>query len=238
MSTKVNTATVRGAVRLSVAMVVGLAAMAVPASLSDRERRIRPAEQEMGACLAAGCPDALHERQVSRLENHLFVRMPGLDPALHEDLARAILAEAEAVRLDPLLVLAVIEVESGYDPLAISSAGALGLMQLLPGTLQREAEQLGTGGADPRDPVANVRAGVRYLRRCLDSYREQDFALMAYNAGPNRLYGWIQSGAVIPAEVSGYARRVQGEYRRLQRAIPDESGPRFATARARADARP
>jgi hypothetical protein len=230
MSTRVTGTTVRGAVRLGLATLIGVAAWAAPTSLADRERRIRPAEQEMGACLAAGCPEALHERQVSRLEDHLFARMPGLDPALHEDLARAILGEAEAARIDPLLVLAVIEVESGYDPSAVSAAGALGLMQLLPGTLQREAEALGTTAMDPRDPVANVRAGVRYLRRCLDSYPDQKVALMAYNAGPNRLYGWIQAGGVVPAEVSAYASRVLAEHRRLGRLIPDESGPRFADA--------
>jgi hypothetical protein len=227
----VTSATVRGAVRLGLVTLIGAATLAAPTELFDRERVVRPAEQEMGACLAAGCPDALHELQVSRLEDHLFVRMPGLDPALHEDLARAILGEAEAARVDPLLVLAVIEVESGYDPSAVSTAGALGLMQLLPGTLQREAEELGTAASDPRDPVANVRAGVRYLRRCLDSYPDQKVALMAYNAGPNRLYGWIQAGGVVPAEVTGYARRVQAAHRRLLRAIPDESGPRFADAR-------
>jgi hypothetical protein len=231
MSNRVTRATVRGAVRLGLATLVGVASLATPASLYDRERRIRPVEQEMGACLAAGCPDALHQRQVARLEDHLFARMPGLDPALHEDLARAILDEAEAARVDPLLVLAVIEVESGYDPSAISPAGALGLMQLLPGTLQREAEALGTSASDPRDPVANVRAGIRYLRRCVDSYPDQDLALMAYNAGPNRLYAWIQAGGVVPGEVTGYARRVLAEHRRLRRVIPDESGPRFADAR-------
>jgi soluble lytic murein transglycosylase-like protein len=168
---------------------------------------------------------------VARLEDHLFARMPGLDPALHEDLARAILAEAGAARLDPLLVLAVIEVESRFDPSAVSASGALGLMQLLPATLQREAGELGTAASDPRDPVANVRAGVRYLRRCLDSYPDKELALMAYNAGPNRLYGWIQAGGAVPAEVAGYARRVLAEFRRLRRAIPDEPGPRLADAR-------
>ncbi len=231
MATSVTGATVRGAVRLGLVTFLGAAALTVPTKLSDRERIIRPAEQEMGACLAAGCPDALRERQVARLEDHLFARMPGLDPALHEDLARTILAEAEAARLDPLLVLAVIEVESGYDPSAVSTAGALGLMQLLPGTLQREVERHGLGSSDPYDPVANVRAGVRYLRRCLDSYPDHELALMAYNAGPNRLYAWIQAGTV-PAEVLGYARRVLAEQRRLRRTIPEESGPRFASARA------
>lgn len=221
---------VRAAFGLGLAAVVGAAMLTVPSGLSDPERKIRPAEQEMGACLAAGCPDALRELRVAQFEDHLFTRMPGLDPALHEDLARTILAEAEAVRLDPRLVLAVIEVESGYDPSVVSSAGAIGLMQLLPGTLQREAAGLGMDARDPHDPVANVRAGVRYLRRCLDSYPDRDVALMAYNAGPNRLYAWIQAGNV-PPEVVGYATRVLEEYRRLQLAIPGEPGPRFAASR-------
>jgi hypothetical protein len=220
-------ATVRGAILLGLAGIIGTAALTVPTTLSDPERTIRPAEPELGACLAAGCPDALRERQVARLEDHLFARMPGLDPALHEDLARAILTEAEAVRLDPLLVLAVIEVESGYDPSAVSAAGALGLMQLLPGTLQRETAGLGLADSDPHDPVANVRAGVRYLRRCLDSYPDREVALMAYNAGPNRLYAWIRAGTV-PAEVVAYAERVLAEHRRLRLALPEEIGPRFA----------
>jgi soluble lytic murein transglycosylase-like protein len=223
-------ATVRGAVRFGMAAALGAVALASPARLSDRDRKIRPAEQEMGACLSAGCPEAVRERQVARLEDHLFARMPGLDPALHEDLARAILVEAESSRLDPLLVLAVIQVESGFDPTAVSAAGAVGLMQLLPATLQREAGELGLGDSDPLDPVANVRAGVRYLRRCLDSYPDPELALMAYNAGPNRLYGWIQAGGQVPAEVSAYARRVQAEHLRLRRLLPGEPGPRFADA--------
>jgi hypothetical protein len=231
MSDRVTSSTVKGAVRLSLVTFVGTAVWAVPVTLADRERRIRPAEPELGGCLAAVCPDPERERRVARLEDHLFARMPGLDQALHEDLARAIVVEAEVARLDPLLVLAVIEVESRFDAAAVSTAGALGLMQLLPGTLQREAAELGNVDRDPRDPVANVRAGVRYLRRCLDSYPDTDVALMAYNAGPNRLYGWIQAGGAVPAQVTGYARRVQAEHRRLLLAIPEESGPRFADAR-------
>jgi soluble lytic murein transglycosylase-like protein len=83
---------------------------------------------------------------------------------------------------------------------------------------------------DPQDPVANVRAGVHYLRRCLDSYPALDVALMAYNAGPNRLYGWIQEGDV-PGEVVGYARRVMAAEHRLRRSFAEEAGPRLADAR-------
>jgi hypothetical protein len=220
-------AAARGAFVLGVAGFIGSAALTVPSRLADPRREIRPAEPELGACLATGCPDAVRERQVALLEDFLFARMPGLDPALHEDLARAILSESEAARLDPLLALAVIEVESGYDPSAVSAAGALGLMQLLPGTMKREVAGLGPEHRDPQDPISNVRAGVRYLRRCLDSYPDPEVALMAYNAGPNRLYGWIRAGT-IPPEVVAYARRVLAEHLRLQQALPAEVGPRFA----------
>ena len=220
-------AAARGAFVLGVAGFIGSAALTVPSRLADPRREIRPAEPELGACLATGCPDAVRERQAALLEDFLFARMPGLDPALHEDLARAILSESEAARLDPLLALAVIEVESGYDPSAVSSAGALGLMQLLPGTMKREVAGLGPEHRDPQDPISNVRAGVRYLRRCLDSYPDPEVALMAYNAGPNRLYGWIRAGT-IPPEVVAYATRVLAEHLRLQQALPVEIGPRFA----------
>ena len=231
MATRVIGAAVRGTVRLGLVTFLGAVALAVPTKLSDRERTIRPAEQEMGACLAAGCPDALRERQVARLEDHLFARMPGLDPALHEDLARTILAEAEAARLDPLLVLAVIEVESGYDPSAVSTAGALGLMQLLPGTLQREAEGYGMGASDPYDPVANVRAGCPLpapLPRQLSRSRAGAHGLQRRAQPALRL----DPGRPVPTEVRGYARRVLAEHRRLRRTIPEETGPRFAERRA------
>ncbi|MCM2334016.1 MAG: transglycosylase SLT domain-containing protein, partial [Anaeromyxobacteraceae bacterium] len=137
----------------------------MPTPLGEGPRPILPAEPELGACLAAGCPDAVREALVAKLEDHLYAQMPSAPQQVHEAVARALAGETEAARVDPLLVLAMIEVESGYDAGATSHAGARGLMQLLPTTMQREVELLGIAGASPDDPVANVRAGVRYLRR-------------------------------------------------------------------------
>jgi hypothetical protein len=182
-------------------------------------------DQSAGALRCVVPVDLLRERQLRQLEQHLSKRMRGLDPALHEDLALVILEESEAARLDARLVLAVIEVESGYDPSAVSPVGALGLMQVLPGTQRREIGVRPGQGDERDDPVVNVRAGIRYLRRCLDSYPDLDVALMAYNAGPNRLYGWLQAGAV-PLEVRGYARRVLEGQERLRRQLPAEASLR------------
>ena len=220
----------RGALRLLLAAALVVAALALPARLADGPRPLRPAEPELGACLLAGCPEAVREAQVARLEDHLFKRMPAAGQELQELLARTIVEEAEANRVDPLLVLAMIEVESGYDPRARSTAGAQGLMQLMPGTMKRELEIHGIQPSGPTDPVANVRAGVRYLRRCLDAYpKSLELGLMAYNAGPNRVYSLLQEGD-LPDWALAYPRRVQAELRKLQRTLGADQGPRFAEA--------
>jgi len=216
----------RGMAGIALATLLA-AAVAAPRSLSGSDGDQACAGRGQPGCTGGGVHDPLQARRLTRLESHLAGRMSGLDPALHEDLAMAILEEAEAARLDPLLVLAVIEVESGYDPSAVSAAGAIGLMQLLPGTLRREATVRNGAAATGDGPVGNVRAGIRYLRRCLDSYPEVDVALMAYNAGPNRLHAWHLADAV-PLEVRGYARRVLEGQVRLRRLLADEVAPQLA----------
>ena len=90
------------------------------------------------------------------------------------------LADAAADRygLPRALVRSVMAAESGFEPLALSPKGAIGLMQLMPGTAQ-------VLGADPHDPAQNVDAGTRYLRDLLEKYNYGlRHALAAYNAGP------------------------------------------------------
>src|SRR5476651_2422675 len=86
-------------------------------------------------------------------------------------------SRTHGVRAD--LVRAVMQVESGFNPNARSPKGALGLMQLMPATIQQ------FGVKNPFDAVENVRAGVAYLRELLDRYQNnEELALAAYNAGP------------------------------------------------------
>jgi hypothetical protein len=80
-------------------------------------------------------------------------------------------------QLKPGLVHAVITVESAYDPKAVSHAGAMGLMQLMPETAKRY------GVSDPHDPKQNISGGVRYLSDLLQQFGNLRLALAAYNAG-------------------------------------------------------
>lgn len=152
---------------------------------------------------------------IAQVEAVVMERMPNRNAALQRDVARAIDEEARQAGLDPLLMLALIHVESSFDPGAVSDAGAIGLMQLRERTLHREIERAGLAPADPRDPVANVRAGTRYLRRLVTAFGSTDLALMAYNAGPNRILSYYRAGD-IPERFHGYPRRIRSERERLR----------------------
>ena len=84
---------------------------------------------------------------------------------------------AAQYRLDPALMHAVISAESSYNPWAVSPKGAMGLMQLMPGTAER------FGVNNPYDPIANMHGGARYLRWLLDQFNDTRLAVAAYNAG-------------------------------------------------------
>lgn len=106
------------------------------------------------------------------------------------------------------LLDAVIAQESGFTPGSISRAGAMGIMQIMPGT----ARSLGL--RNPFDPIANMRAGARYLREQLDRFGRIDLALAAYNAGPERRS--LRHGR-IPAipETQHYVRTILTNWGRL-----------------------
>lgn len=101
--------------------------------------------------------------------------------------------------VDPALLAAVAQIESAFDPTAISPAGAQGLMQFMPGTA-------GEMGVDAFDPASAVDGAARYLRRELDRFGSVELALAAYNAGP----GAVQRHGGIPpfAETQRYVDKV------------------------------
>lgn len=103
-------------------------------------------------------------------------------------------------------IYAVMRTESAGRIGAVSSAGAMGLMQLMPGTWARQRARFGLG-ADPFDPRDNIMAGTSYLRELYDSYGASGF-LAAYNAGPGRYEQWRDGGRPLPAETRAYVARI------------------------------
>jgi len=117
-------------------------------------------------------------------------------------LARTIVDEARAFDLDPMLVMAVIQVESAGYHMAVSPVGAMGLMQLLPATGEELALKHGVEWRGPDtlfDPFVNVRLGTAYLRWLSDRYQNVHVALAAYNWGPGRIDRRIRRGDTVPA---------------------------------------
>jgi hypothetical protein len=115
--------------------------------------------------------------------------------------AEIIAAAAEAHGVDPMLVRALIQVESGYRPRARSPRGAMGLMQLMPSTAREYNVR------HPFEPKANIEAGIKHLKTLIDRFGDDvGLALAAYNAGP----GAVERFNGIPPyrETRSYVSRI------------------------------
>jgi soluble lytic murein transglycosylase-like protein len=114
----------------------------------------------------------------------------------------------------PALVKAVIHAESGFDPNAVSSRGAIGLMQVMP----RTADMVGL--SDPYHPFDNIQAGVKYLKDMLDMFNGNEIlAVAAYNSGPRKVKKF---GGVPPyRETRRYVKKAFAYYRSYSK--PEES---------------
>ncbi len=171
------------------------------------------------ACLCTALPVALAAGTIYHYQDeagvHHFTDLPTSDkfrpfsmlvPDLKgcAKLDKSIELYSRKYGIDPVLIRAMIQVESGFEPRAVSHAGAQGLMQIMPGT------QSYLGLEDPFDPDANVEAGIRYLSSLLERFHSLELALAAYNAGPSR----VERAGGIPhfKETREYVQRVLNIY--------------------------
>lgn len=145
-----------------------------------------------------------------------------LDASWREHFAAVVYYEAQALDLDPLMVAAIIARESSFRPRVVSSAGAVGLMQLRPFVAQDVAARTGvdwSGVETLHRPDLNVRLGARYFRELIDRFEgDTRLALAAYNRGPTRLRRQLSRGAEFQC---GYADTVLELYRDLDRRRTD-----------------
>lgn len=163
-------------------------------------------------------PPAVPNPDLATIEQVLAVRAPDLGLTLREQLAQAIDEESLRAGYDPLLILAIIDVESDFDEDAISNKGARGLMQIQPTTLQFLAAREGLHLSREEiaaDPSLQVRLGVRYLRQLQDRFKNLDLALMAYNAGPRKVRRATHDHLL--SDFRTYPSRVRRDYRHFRK---------------------
>lgn len=134
-------------------------------------------------------------------------------------ITETILEESIKHSLDPLLVLAVISVESRFQDAAISTDGARGLMQIRPLVANALAEELGSTlhPLNLDDPILNIKLGVFYLCHLKKTFRDLSLALTAYNWGPTEIKNRIEGDEEVPLEYAMKVLSAYHDYRRVNR---------------------
>jgi soluble lytic murein transglycosylase-like protein len=161
------------------------------------------ARAEVRVVIGASGRRVICNETIDQRERRLSDRLVPVPSASLEPL---IARHADRQQLDPRLVRAVIQVESGYNVRARSKKGAMGLMQLMPDTANELAVD------DPYDADQNLRGGTTFLRRMIDRFKGQiELAVAAYDAGPEAVAKY--NGIPPYAETRDYVKRVLSLYR-------------------------
>ena len=152
-------------------------------------------------CVLAGCatqPGGSYAYRLRRTPTHYY---PPPGPP-NDPWGPYIQEASRRFNVPELWIREVMRQESGGDETAVSSAGAMGLMQVMPSTYETLREQYGLGD-DPFEPHDNVLAGTAYIREMYDRYGSPGF-LAAYNAGPQRVDDYLATGDPLPNETVNY----------------------------------
>lgn len=165
-------------------------------------------------------PDLLPQISLERRVNSAYrigyvvnlISSTGLSPKAAEALGRTIVHESEQAGVDPLFVAAVIKYESTFRHDALSNAGALGLMQILPETARYLADRHGLawrGTSSLKDPAFNIRLGIAYMKQLLELFDgNHTHMLVAYNWGPGNLQRALRARQKMPRAPLQYAQKI------------------------------
>jgi soluble lytic murein transglycosylase-like protein len=152
-----------------------------------------------------------------------------LEPPKIQALSETIVDECKKTGVDPLFVLAIIEVESNFDVEAVSSAGARGLMQIMPATFKGVSKS-----KRMLDPIENVKAGITYISLLYSQgFKTPEKLLHAYNQGPGNALAVFRGEMDIPTETRVHIPKVMQTYYRLlaqDGLSKKEAGKRFLVA--------
>jgi soluble lytic murein transglycosylase-like protein len=132
---------------------------------------------------------------------------PGRSRATRQEIHRYVMSTSRKTGIYPDFIMAVIRVESGFDSLAVSHKGAMGLMQLMPATSKDY------GVHDPWNPEKNIDGGTRFLKNLLLEFRDVQTALAAYNFGP----GNVRRNVPWPRETREYVKKVIAAFKETRR---------------------
>jgi soluble lytic murein transglycosylase-like protein len=148
---------------------------------------------------------------MGRLSLLIFLLCGLLGTSIHaqpiENWDREIETASQRFAIPSARIRAVIEVESSGKPDAVSSAGAMGLMQLMPATWAELRERYGFG-SDPFNPRDNILAGTAYLREMYDRFGYPGL-FAAYHAGPGRYEAHLRFGKPLPVETEHYVQKLE-----------------------------
>jgi soluble lytic murein transglycosylase-like protein len=161
-------------------------------------------------------------RELLRIYSIVSSHRPDITESEAWELSEVILEESSHYGLDPMLVLAVIDVESKFQYGAVSPAGARGIMQILPYVAQSLVQKIGLHQlAHARsfrpefldDPVLNIKLGVYYLHDLKKNFRNLTHALTAYNLGPTETKNRLDNDIDIPGDYSTLVLAAYREYK-------------------------
>ena len=165
-------------------------------------------------------------RELVNIYSIIKSRRPDVAESEAWRVSEVILEESMKRDLDPILVLAVIEVESRFQYTPVSPMGARGIMQIMPETAkfltQTRGQEIGLRPASFRpesldDPLLNIRLGVFYLHDLKKQFQNLNHALIAYNVGPAEIQNRLENNLEFSGE---YAALVLGAYRRYKKTKP------------------